>query len=77
MQLKYAQVTCVTSVDGTLVNITAGEAWDADDLVVRTKPDLFSDDPPFVRRYEGGLVQSFVVEEASAAPGQRRSTKRR
>lgn len=77
MQLKFAQATCVTSVDGTLVNITAGEAWDADDPVVRTHPDLFADQPPFVRRFEGGLVQSYVVEEASASPGQRRTTKRR
>jgi hypothetical protein len=77
MELKYAQVTCVTSADGMLVNLTAGEAWDADDPFVKARPDLFANQPPFVRRFEGGLVQSFVVEEASAAPGERRATKRR
>lgn len=77
MQLKFAQITCVTSVDGTLVNLTAGEAWDPTDPVVKAHPDLFADQPPFLRRFTGGLVQSYVVEEASAAPGERRTTKRR
>ena len=74
----FATGTGVTTVDGARVNFTAGEAWDADDPVVRARPELFSDEPQWVRRTSGGLVvtQRADVEQATAAPGEKRSTRR-
>lgn len=75
----FAKGTGVTTVDGSRVNLTAGEAWDADDPVVATRPDLFTDSPPFVRRTSGGLVvtQRADIEDATARPGERRGGTRR
>jgi hypothetical protein len=74
----FAKGTGVTTVDGVRVNLTVGEAWDATDPVVGARPDLFSDQPQFVRRTAGGLVvtQRAEVEQATAAPGEKRSTRR-
>jgi hypothetical protein len=76
MQYKFALGSCVVHVGGNPVNLTAGEAWDATDEVVATHPGMFGDEPPFVRRLIGGLAQYQVVEEASAAPGEKRTTRR-
>jgi hypothetical protein len=74
----FATDTVVTTVDGARVNLSAGEAWYADDPVVAARPGLFSDQPPFVRRVSGGLVvtQRAEVEQATASPGEKRSTRR-
>jgi hypothetical protein len=76
MNFKFALGSCIVHVDGNPVNLTAGEAWDAADVVVAAHPSMFGDDPPFVRRLNGGLAQYQVVEEASAAPGEKRTTRR-
>lgn len=65
------------------VQIERGEIWDANDPVVQSHPDWFTDDPtPFARRSsndvysaanaEGGTVEP-PVEQTTAAPGERRS----
>lgn len=76
MNFRFALASCIVHVDGNPVNLTAGEAWDADDQVVAAHPSMFGVDPPFVRRLSGGLAQYQVVEEASAAPGAKRATRR-
>lgn len=50
------------------------EAWDADDPIVKARPDLFNDEPSIVRgtrKAEGG------VETTTAAPGEKRTRTRR
>ena len=58
--------------DGIPVRLIEGEPWDADDPFVRSHPGVFSDTPPaprFPRR-------SQAVEQATAAPGERRGARR-
>lgn len=53
------------------VFITEGEPWDADDPFVQRHPEHFSDDPGRSLRGSGR------VEQATAAPGEKRSTSTR
>lgn len=55
---------------GERLHIQAGSAWDASDPVVREYPSLFTTDARALRRSEP------VVEQATAAPGERRGTRR-
>lgn len=78
MKVKYATGrSVVTTPDGAQVLILKGTHWPADDPVVQAHPGLFSDDP----RY--GLMFTTTpegfdapVEQATAAPGERRQTRR-
>lgn len=54
--------------DGSIVSIRRGQPYPADAPVVRRTPGFFSTDPT-------GVVES-PVEQATAAPGERRSTRR-
>ena len=57
--------------------IRKGTHWSADDPVVKAHPDLFSDDPRWGMAYsiepEGW---NDPVEQATAAPGERRNVRR-
>jgi len=65
-KVRYAIDTVVVQVLGNPVTLHAGETWAADDPVVVEHPSLFAAKPSVVRR----TVQR--VEQATAAPGQRR-----
>lgn len=52
------------------VPVRRGEVWYAEDPFVKAHPDLFSDDPPRARGSEP------EVEQATAAPGEKRATRR-
>jgi hypothetical protein len=75
MDVVYAtSTTHVTAANGARIVVRKGQHWPADDPIVRAQPSLFSDDA----RY--GLVYSVEpadygvpVEQATAAPGERRS----
>jgi len=60
----------VVMPDGSMVKITEGDRWPADHPVVRQHGGWFSDDPAY------GLPKDSPVETATAAPGERRSTRR-
>jgi hypothetical protein len=68
MKYRYAVTTAVTSWQGDKVVLNRGVAWHASDPFVKANPDLFVDEPP--------VVLGHVVESASRAPGEKRSTKR-
>ena len=72
--IVYAQSTCsAATADGIPVRMVEGEPWAAEDPFVKTHPGLFAATPPgpgFPRRTE------HPVEQATAAPGERRSVKR-
>lgn len=76
MDLKYATASVNVTVDGQRYNLTLGEAWDADDPVVKAHPSAFSDRPPFARATDRGLVGWKPVESATDRPGERRNTRR-
>jgi hypothetical protein len=76
MKIKYATATCVVPFQGLRVTLTAGEAWDGDDPLVRSHPALFTDAPAVVRGTGASGVTERPVEQATAAPGEKRGTRR-
>lgn len=72
MALVFAN--CTTWIaNGHLIQ---DEAWDADDPVVKARPDLFNDEPSVVRGVRKAPVED-GVETATAAPGEKRTRTRR
>lgn len=61
MLKAHAARTCVVTHNGVPVLVREGQPFDADDPIVRDIPWLFAND----------------VEEATARPGERRSTRRK
>ncbi len=60
-------------------HVTVGEGadWPADDPIVVAHPELFTDDPRHGLSYSAPpATRSRPVEQATAAPGEKRSTKR-
>lgn len=60
MRKRYVAVPAVVTINGVVHALREGDAYDADDPIVRERPDLFGT----------------PVEEATAAPGAKRSTRR-
>lgn len=52
------------------------EAWDADDPIVKARPDLFNDEPSVVRGVRKPPPED-GVETATAEPGEKRTRTRR
>ncbi len=69
MPLVFAAASTVINHNGELIRLNLDEAWLADDPVVVARPDLFKDRPTHVR---GNVA---VIEQATAAPGERRRGK--
>ncbi len=72
--------TAAATSEGLSVAVMAGEPWDADDPFVRSHPGLFSEDPPgpiYPRRTVARVIDATAVESTTAAPGERRNTRRR
>ncbi|HEY9371529.1 hypothetical protein [Streptomyces sp.] len=85
MQLAFATAnTTVTTPGGVHVLIRAGEHWPATDPIVKAHPKLFSRDPKIGLRVSAPLDEGAdaevkvepAVETATAAPGEKRSTRR-
>jgi hypothetical protein len=71
MGIVYAtSTTSITNAGGVAFTLHRGEVWDADDPLVKQKPGFFSDTPVVVRVSAGEGWR--VVEQATAAPGERR-----
>lgn len=68
---KYANTTTSVHFDGRIVRIAEGDPWYATDPFVVARPELFNDEP--IRVYG---TRPAAVEQASAAPGERRTVKR-
>lgn len=69
MSLVFAAASAVFMHDGQLIRLNMDEAWLADDPVVRAHPDMFKDRPTHIR----GTID--IIEQATAAPGERRRAK--
>lgn len=76
MQIVFATGTAVVTMEGGwTLRVEHGSHWPADDPVVISHPGLFSEDP----RYGISASRPFeqpVVEQATAAPGEKRATPR-
>ena len=70
----YAIDDCITGWEGFKVVLRRGEAWHADDPFVTANRHLFADEPTVVMCTPG--KSSRAVESASAAPGEKRTTRR-
>lgn len=80
MNVVYATTSAhVGGPDELMVFVNVGSHWPADDPVVRRNPGLFSTDPRFGLRTSVPLEdnpEEIVVEQATRAPGERRTTRR-
>ncbi len=73
MSLVFATSTCSVRHAGNIVRLEAGQCWASDDPFVIARPELFADTPSTVFRT---APRGVVVEQATKAPGERRTTKR-
>lgn len=71
MSVAIALTTANVTHRGQRVHVQAGQAWDATDPLVAEYPSLFTTDTRALRR-----TTEPVVEQATAAPGERRGTRR-
>ncbi len=67
----FANCDAVAYEDGKRLQLVKDQIWDANDPFVKARPDLFSPSPKKVNR-----TTPAPVEAASAAPGEKRATKR-
>lgn len=75
--IVYARSTTLVFAP-TRCNVTAGQVWYADHPIVAAHPDLFSDEPLEIlpRGWEPPVVEEPKVEQATRAPGEKRTTRR-
>lgn len=78
MKVVYATVTAPVQMEsGISGTVQKGSHWPEDDPVVRAYPHYFSSDPRYGMNYsvepEG---YDAPVEQATAAPGEKRATRR-
>lgn len=64
--------TSTTGPNGGIHRLEEGIPWDADDPLVKHRPHLFTDEPTRVMTSVRGMA---VVEQATAAPGEKRRRK--
>jgi hypothetical protein len=70
----FANCDAVVFEDGKRLQVVRDQIWDAGDPFVKARPDLFSTEPRKVNRTVPAMGN--VVESATAAPGEKRSTRR-
>jgi hypothetical protein len=73
MSLVFASSTCSVRHAGNTIRLEAGQCWAADDPFVLARPELFTATPSIVFRTASKGV---AVEQATKAPGERRTIKR-
>lgn len=75
MALKFVKQSVSTMVDGRRIRLTKDDPWRSDDPVVVAVPHFFVDEPSKVRT-SAARVAAPVVEQATAAPGEKRTRTR-
>jgi hypothetical protein len=77
MDVVYATQTCsVAMPHGGQMLVSEGSHWPADDPLVQAHQDLFTEDPSAGLMYSQKPVEAVAVEQATAAPGERRQVRR-
>jgi len=78
-RVKFASYTASVREAGSKypTSVQKGTAWHADHPLVLAHPDMFADDPPEVlpRGWKPEKVVEPVVEQATAAPGEKRGAR--
>ncbi len=69
---KFCRVSTIIGWKGATLNLRANTVWPADDPFVKAHPELFADSPEVVETSTGARY-SAPVEQATAAPGERRA----
>lgn len=72
----FARETVAVRINSCPVPVVQGAAFHRSDPVVAVHPELFSDTPVIVHRTPGYEFPAPVVEQATAAPGERRTGRR-
>ena len=70
MAYVFALSDCVTYEDGQRIALAKDQVWNADDPLVKKRPELFGPDPGHAHNTIG------TVEQTTAAPGEKRATRR-
>lgn len=73
--MKFVKQSVSTVVDGRRVRLTKDDPWRDSDPIVKAAPQFFADEPSEVCTSEGRV--SAPVEQATAAPGEKRPTPRK
>lgn len=78
MDVVYATTTTMVTLDGAQHRVQKGSHWPADDPIVRAQPSIFSTDARYGLVYtrEPAGYDAPPVEQATAAPGELRNTRR-
>jgi hypothetical protein len=80
MDVVFATETAsLTSPDGSSVLVRKGTHWSADDPLVRAYPGVFAADPRYGLSWTGPPPPEMSeppVEQATAAPGEKRNVRR-
>jgi hypothetical protein len=78
MKPMFAKATTTVPLPtGIVVAVQEGTHWSDEDPIVRSHPELFSDDPRFGMLFSRPLApDDYPVEEATAVPGEKRSVRR-
>lgn len=78
MNVVYAKDWVYANVPGGVRKFPPGSHWPADDPFVLANPVAFSDDPRYHLAFTEARPEYFgdVAEQATAAPGERRATRR-
>ena len=75
MSLKFVRSSVSTVIDGRRVRLTKDDPWRSDDPVVVAAPGFFADEPSEVQTSQG-RQSTAPVEQATAAPGEKRNTRK-
>jgi len=73
--LVFVKDSVSTFANGAKIRLSKDEAWEDSDPVVKGSPELFTDRPEHVQSSVERAVGP--VESASAAPGEKRSAKKK
>lgn len=72
MALKFVKQSVSTVVNGSRVRLSKDDPWRDDDPIVKAAPQFFADEPSKVQT-SAVKVATPVVEQATAAPGEKRA----
>lgn len=68
-----ARDTCVAGYNGQVYHLQRGQAWDANDPLVKARPELFTEDDRYINRTVPVEQTRKRVERATRRPGERRA----
>lgn len=72
--LKFCTAATIVPWKGETLRLTANSVWRANDPFVVAHPEMFADTPEVVETSSGAVYRG-AVEQASAAPGEKRNSR--